>query len=74
MSPELERLLNAIWELETCEPQFQAKWKSVVARLLDDACQKRPGTTREQLRVALKERLDQMRRARRQPPTIPPQA
>jgi hypothetical protein len=28
MSPELERLLNALWEQETCEPQDQARWRS----------------------------------------------
>jgi hypothetical protein len=32
MSPELERLLNALWERDTAEPYERARWKATVER------------------------------------------
>jgi hypothetical protein len=36
MSPELERLLNALWERDTAEPYERARWKATVERLIAD--------------------------------------
>ena len=48
MSPDLERLLNALWERDTCEPKDRAGWKVTVERLIEDARSKLPGVTRDQ--------------------------
>jgi hypothetical protein len=49
MSPELERLLAALYEHSTCEPDDLPKWEATVARLVADTLQKKPGVTRDQL-------------------------
>lgn len=74
MSPELERLLNALWELNTCEPKDRARWKATLDRLTKDALAARPGTTAEQLFTALMPRYQAFQRARRKHPTLPPKA
>jgi hypothetical protein len=33
MSPELERLLQTLYEYDTCEPAHRPKWDAVVQRL-----------------------------------------
>jgi hypothetical protein len=37
MSPELERLLAAFYERDTCEPSDRPKWDATVQRLINDA-------------------------------------
>jgi hypothetical protein len=74
MSPELERLLAALYEYNTCEPVDLPKWEATVSRLVNDALQKKPGLTRDQLMEALKDRYRAFCSARRAPPTLPPQA
>lgn len=36
MSPELERILEALWERDTCEPESRPKWDATLRRLVDD--------------------------------------
>lgn len=74
MSPELERLLNALWERDTCEPKDRYYWKATVDRLISDARGKIPGLSREQFMDAIVERYEEFRRKRRKPPTLPPNA
>jgi hypothetical protein len=74
MSPELERLLAALYEYNTCEPVDLPKWEATVSRLIDDALQKQPGLTRDEFMEALRDRYREFCRARRKPPTLPPKA
>ena len=74
MSPELERLLAALYEYNTCEPVDLPKWEAIVAQLVDASLQKKPGLTRDQFMEALKDRYREFCRARRKPPTLPPKA
>jgi hypothetical protein len=74
MSPELERLLAALWERNTCEPQLRPRWDATFRRLVDEALHRQPGLGREQLMAALWPRFEEYRRARRRPPTLPPKA
>jgi len=43
MSPELERLLNALWEVRNCDPRDRAKWDATAERLIQDALHRTPG-------------------------------
>ena len=74
MSPELERLLAALYERDTCEPEHRERCALNARHLLDDALQRVPQVSREQFLDALGGRYRQFVRARRQPPTIPPKA
>jgi hypothetical protein len=74
MSPELERLLAAMYEYNTCEPAELPKWEATVSRMVDDALQKYPTATRDQFMEALRDRYREYCRARRKPPTLPPKA
>ena len=74
MSPELERLLEALYERDTCEPAHRPKWHAVVERLIADALSKQPGISHDQLMAALHSRYVQFRRAHRKPSTLPPSA
>jgi hypothetical protein len=56
MSPELERLLEALYERDTCEPAHRGRCERTVRRLLDDALQRVPNANREQFLDALGER------------------
>jgi hypothetical protein len=57
MSPELERLLNALWERDFCEPKDRARWKATAERLVADAHSGCPGLSREQFKKGVKPRL-----------------
>ena len=74
MSPELERLLAALYERDTCEPEHRKRCEGAVRRLLEDALQRVPTANREQFLDAIGDRYRQFVRARRKPPTIPPKA
>jgi hypothetical protein len=67
MSPELERLLNALWERDNSEPADLRKWNATVERLIQDAISKMQGLTREEFLDAIKPRYMELRRARRRP-------
>jgi hypothetical protein len=74
MSPELERLLEALHEKLTCPPEEKAHRTATFERLVQDALARRPGTSRNQLLDALRDRFRGFCRARRKPPTLPPSA
>jgi len=74
MSPELERLLEALHEKLTCPPEEKPRRVITFERLLQDALARRPGTSRIELLNALQDRYRDFCRARRKPPTIPPTA
>ncbi len=74
MSPELERLLAALYEKRTCPPEEKSHRNATFERLLQDALARRPDTSREDLLLALQDRYKELRKARRKPPTLPPRA
>lgn len=74
MSPELERLLAALYERDNCEPEHRDRCERTVRRLLDDAVQRVPNTSRQQFLDAPGDRYRQFLRARRKPATLPPKA
>jgi hypothetical protein len=74
MTPDLERLLAALYERDTCEPEHRDRCEHIVPRLLDDALQRVPNASRDQFLDALGDRYRQFLRARRKPPTLPPKA
>lgn len=74
MSPELERLLAALYERDTCEPSDRPKWDATVHRLITDALSRQTGVTFEEFMDALQNRYREFRRIRRKPPTLPPSA
>ncbi len=74
MSPELERLLEALHEKLTCPPAEKEHRTATFERLVQDALARRPGTSRDQLLDALRDRFRDFWRARRKPPTLPPSA
>jgi hypothetical protein len=74
MSPELERLLLALYEKRTCPPEEKTHRTATFERLFQDALARRPGTSRDELLEALLERYEAFRRSRRKPTALPPQA
>ncbi len=74
MSPELERLLRAFHEKLTCPPVEKRHRVATFERLLQDALDRRPGTGRDELLDALRDRYRDFCRAQRKPPTLPPGA
>ncbi len=74
MSPELDRLLNAIWEYRNAAPKDRPRCKASVDRLVGDALVKLPGISRQELMAAIEDRYDQLCRSRRKFPSIPPKA
>ena len=74
MSPELERLLEALYERDHCEPDRRGRCERNVLRLINDALQRLPNVGRDQFLEALKDRYQQFKKARRKFPSIPPRA
>lgn len=74
MSPELERLLKALYEKRTCPPEEKRNRDATFERLLQEALARRPGTGRDQFIDALHDRYEEFRRAHRRPSTLPPRA
>ena len=74
MSLDLERLLQALYEKRTSPPEEKAHRNATFERLLQDSMARRPGTSRDELLGVLHDRHEEFRRARCQPPTIPPRA
>jgi hypothetical protein len=74
MSPELQKLLEALHEKRTCPPDEKRHRDATFERLLQDALAQRPRIGREQLLNALHDRYQEFRRRRRKPPTMPPKA
>jgi hypothetical protein len=46
MSPELERLLTALYERDTSEPNERAKWEMTVHHIVSEALAKLPFASR----------------------------
>jgi hypothetical protein len=74
MSPELEKLLEALHEKLTCQPEEKRHRVAAFERLLQDALARRPGTSRDELLDAIQDRYREFLRSRRKPPTMPPSA
>jgi len=74
MSPELEKLLQALYEKRTCPPEEKPHRDATFERLLQDTLARCPRTSRDELLNALHERYEEFRRARRKPLTMPPKA
>jgi hypothetical protein len=74
MSPELERLLEALHEKLTCPPEEKRRRVAAFERLLQDALARKPGLSREELLDAIRDRYREFLRARQKPPSIPPKA
>lgn len=74
MSPELERLLEALYERDHCEPDQRARCETNLDEMIDDALRRLPNLSREQLLEALKDRYQQFKKARKKFPSIPPTA
>ena len=74
MSPELERLLAALYEKLTCPPEEKSHRAATFETLLNEALGRCPGTSREELIAALQDRYRVFLRSRRNPPTLPPKA
>ncbi|MBI4027610.1 MAG: hypothetical protein HY360_21670 [Verrucomicrobia bacterium] len=74
MSPDLERLLEALYEKLTCPPEEKPRRAASFERLLQDALTRCPGSTRNELLDALRDRYREFCRAKHKPPTMPPQA
>jgi hypothetical protein len=74
MSPELERLLAALYEKLTCPPEEKPHRVATFERLVQETLARRPGTSRDELLDALQDRYREFCRTRRKPPTLPPSA
>ncbi|MBI3851203.1 MAG: hypothetical protein HY298_13155 [Verrucomicrobia bacterium] len=74
MSPELERLLTALYERDTCEPGQRAHWEATLQRLIADSLAKQPLVSRDEFMEAIHARYVEFRRTRRKPSTLPPKA
>ena len=74
MSPELDRLLEAFDEKLTCPPEEKPRRVAIFERLFEDALSRRPETSRDKFLDALRDRYRVFCRARRKPPTMPPNA
>ena len=72
MSPELDKLIEALHEKLTCPPGEKYQRVATFERILTDALNRRPGTSRDELINAIQDRYREFLRARREPPTLPP--
>jgi hypothetical protein len=71
MSPELERLLTALYERDTCEPGQRAQREATFRRLVDKALARKPGLACQELMEAIHSRYVEFRRSRRRPTSLP---
>src|SRR5665213_3273547 len=74
MSPDLERLLEALHQKLTCPPQEKAHRAATFERLLRDTLAGHPATSRDEFLDALRDRYRQFLHARRRPSSMPPRA
>ena len=74
MSPELEKLLEAYDAKLICPANEKSRRLATFERLLADALNCLPGTSRDAFLEALQGRYREFRRARRKPTTLPPRA
>jgi len=74
VSPELQQLLEALDAKLTCADREKPRAAATFERLLSEAMQRRPGTSRDEFLDALTSRYREFRRSRRQPPAMPRKA
>lgn len=74
MNPDLERILNALYERDNCQPGLWQQWDATVRRLIDDVLRGRPQSSPERIKRAIAHRYRQYCRARDKYPTPPPKA
>jgi hypothetical protein len=74
MSPELERILTALYERDTCDQADRERWNATLEELLEEAPREFPKVSRDQFLQAIASRYPTFRRAQRRPPTMPPRA
>ena len=74
MSPELERLLEGLYQRDQCEPDQRGRCERNVRQLIDSALQRLPGVSHDQFLEALRDRYQQFKKARRKFTSLPPKA
>ena len=74
MSPELEQLLAALYESDTCEPGNRTRCEQNLRRLIDEVLERTPGLSREHLLDALRHRYREFVRTQTKPTALPPKA
>ena len=74
MSLELERLLQALYERDYCEPDQRGRCERNVRGLINDVLRRLPNISHDQFLEALKDRYQQFKKARRKFTSIPPKA
>ena len=76
LSPELERIVQALYEREEGEPKHRLKWDRTYIRLFEGAAARLPsGCSREQLHDAILQKFWELKKSkRRQFPFVPPKA
>ncbi len=72
--PELEGLLRALYERDTCEPADLVRRRATANRLIEDALSRRPGLSRDEFMDAIRPRYAEYRAKQRKPFTLPPKA
>jgi hypothetical protein len=74
MSPELEALLQALWERENSEPAELLNHTRRVEELIAEALRTGPGISRDEFMAALMVRYAAFRRSQRRHSSLPPRA
>jgi predicted metalloprotease len=75
LNPDLERLVEAFYRLQECEPGEERRLLANYRRLFQEAAARLPaGRSRDELQAAIRVRARQMKLARKRPPTMPPNA
>ena len=74
MSPELERILQARWVWQHCDPKDDRRLKAILEQLITEALEGKPDVSRQHFLEALNERYYSFVKAQRRPPTMPPSA
>jgi hypothetical protein len=76
MRSDLDKLLEALYEKDSCEPEHRLRWQRDYDRLLEDALARVPRVSRQQLQEALADRYRELKKRRRQnqQAKLPPRA
>ncbi len=76
MRSELDKLPQALYEKDSCEPRDRLRWQNSYDRLLQDALARIPGVSRQQFQEALADRYRELKKQRRRDrqPKLPPRA
>jgi len=74
MSPELEEILVALRERDTCDPAQRPLCDATLRRRVDEARSRTPDLNYEQFMQAVEPQYRDFRRAQRKPSILPPKA